>query len=283
MELLRRKAIGLGGPAPARPVRADGRGRAEGGPLRRRAGDPAGRPGAAGPAVRDDADGGDGSAQRLDRRVPSGDKEGGAFSARRLREPRVREDELPGQPGRPLDPRARYGHALHSPGSRWRTSPYHSSRYVPFLAEIASTCNEALLTDYLAARAADPQERAGLPVDELEGVRTKIYRQTLSRVRAQGAQLRRGRHTPVTASLLDETHRELVRRYYPGGLHPGRGRRHGWAYIPHLYYKYYVYGYATGRATASPSPRNVRRAAEPRSTATWRCSRAVAAGRRWRC
>ena len=138
-----------------------------------------------------------------------------------------------------------YGHALHSQLAM-ENQPYHNHRYVPFLAEIASTCNEALLAHWLAARAATPQERAALLVEELEGVRTTIYRQTMF------SEFERRVHgfveagMPVTASLLEKTYRELVERYYGPGFTLGEDDGLEWAYIPHFYYKYYVYSYATG-------------------------------------
>jgi len=193
---------------------------------------------------------------------PSDDKESGAFSASVYgRHPYVKMNYQDG-----LDDLStlahEYGHALHSSLSMAH-QPYHSSRYVPFLAEIASTCNEALLTDYLAARAADPQERAGLLVEELEGIRTTIYRQTLF------SEFERKVHgfveagTPVTASLLDETYRELVRRYYGPGYTLGEDDGMEWAYIPHLYYKYYVYSYATGLSCGIAIAENVKANGQP--------------------
>ncbi len=138
-----------------------------------------------------------------------------------------------------------YGHALHS-HLAMEHQPYHTSRYVPFLAEIASTCNEVLLADWLTARVTSPQERAALLVEELENVRTTIYRQT------QFSEFERSVHgfveegTPITASLLEATYRELVQRYYGPGYTLGDDDGLEWAYIPHFYYKYYVYSYATG-------------------------------------
>ncbi len=138
-----------------------------------------------------------------------------------------------------------YGHALHSHLSM-TSQPYHTSRYVPFLAEIASTCNEALLGDWLAARAATKQERAALLVEELEAVRTTIYRQTLF---SEFERLAHGfveQGVPVTASLLEATYRGLIERYYGAAYTLGPDDGLEWAYIPHFYYKYYVYSYATG-------------------------------------
>jgi oligoendopeptidase F len=138
-----------------------------------------------------------------------------------------------------------YGHALHSKLAM-ENQPYHNYRYVPFLAEIASTCNEALLSDHLAAEAADKAARAGILAAELESIRTTIYRQTLFSEFERQVHRFVEEGTPVTASLLDETYGGLIRRYYGPGftVDPDDGME--WAYIPHFYYKYYVYSYATG-------------------------------------
>jgi oligoendopeptidase F len=141
-----------------------------------------------------------------------------------------------------------YGHAAHSHLAMTH-QPYSSFRYVPFLAEIASTVNEALLSDYLIANAEDDAERAYLLSDRLETIRTTIYRQTLF------AEFERAVHgfvesgTPITASLLDETYTELVKRYYGPAYTIDENDGMEWAYVPHFYYKYYVFNYATGLAS----------------------------------
>jgi len=138
-----------------------------------------------------------------------------------------------------------FGHAIHSHLAMTH-QPYPNFRYVPFLAEIASTCNEALLGDYLLSQAKDDAERAYLLSNRLEKIRTTIYRQTLF------AEFERSVHgfleagTPVTASLLDKTYKDLIKRYYGPAYTVDENDGMEWAYIPHFYYKYYVYTYATG-------------------------------------
>jgi oligoendopeptidase F len=138
-----------------------------------------------------------------------------------------------------------YGHAVHS-YLAMHNQPYQNYRYVAFLAEVASTCNEALLSDYLVANAPGTDEKIGILAAELETIRTTIYRQTLF------SEFERKVHgyveegTPITASLLEETYRELVQRYYGPGFSVDENDGMEWAYIPHFYYKYYVYSYATG-------------------------------------
>jgi oligoendopeptidase F len=137
------------------------------------------------------------------------------------------------------------GHALHSHESS-RTQPYVTSSYSPFIAEVASTMNEKLLSDHVLSRAASDDERLYLLNRLLESIRTTIYRQALF------AEFELALHTlaeagrPLTADVLDETYRRLAGDYYGPGLTLDADDGVEWAYIPHFYYKYYVYAYATG-------------------------------------
>lgn len=138
-----------------------------------------------------------------------------------------------------------YGHALHSDLAMHAQS-YPDYRYTTFLAEIASTCNEALLNDYLVAHATDDARRAYLLVGRLEDMRTTIFRQTMFAhfERTVHGYVEQG--IPVTATLLDSTYTDLLRRYYGPDYQIDADDGMEWAYIPHFYYKYYVYVYATG-------------------------------------
>jgi oligoendopeptidase F len=138
-----------------------------------------------------------------------------------------------------------YGHALHS-YLAMSNQPYHNYRYVAFLAEIASTCDEALLSDYLIAHAKSKEAKAGLLAAELETIRTTIYRQTLFSEFERMAHGYVEEGTPITASLLNKTYGDLIKRYYGPGFTMDLDDDMEWAYIPHFYYKYYVYSYATG-------------------------------------
>ncbi len=159
-----------------------------------------------------------------------------------------------------------FGHALHS-DLAMKSQPYASFRYVPFLAEIASTCNESLLSDYLVSNATDPAEKAYLLVERLETIRTTIFRQTMF------AEFERKVHafveegTPVTAALLDTTYRDLVQRYYGPGYTLDADDGLEWAYIPHFYFKYYVYSYATGLSSGIAIADRVKTLGEPAADA----------------
>ena len=138
-----------------------------------------------------------------------------------------------------------YGHAMHSYYSI-TNQPYHSWRYVPFLAEIASTCNEALLSRYMIDHAKTDAEKAWLLSELLETIRTTIYRQTLF------AEFELRFHelvesgVPVTAEKLNNIYAELIHAYYGPDYVMDANDHIEWAYIPHFYYKYYVFTYATG-------------------------------------
>lgn len=135
------------------------------------------------------------------------------------------------------------------------------------LAEIASTCNESLLSDYLVSNATDPAEKAYLLVERLETIRTTIFRQTMF------AEFERKVHafveegTPVTAALLDTTYRDLVQRYYGPGYTLDADDGLEWAYIPHFYFKYYVYSYATGLSSGIAIADRVKTLGEPAAEA----------------
>jgi oligoendopeptidase F len=155
-----------------------------------------------------------------------------------------------------------YGHAIHS-YLAMHNQPYHNYRYVVFLAEIASTASEALLSDYLVASAPGKDEKIGILAAELETIRTTIYRQTLF------SEFERKVHgyvedgTPITTSLLDETYANLVQRYYGPGFTVDENDGMEWAYIPHFYYKYYVYSYATGLCSGIAIAERVKAVGQP--------------------
>ncbi len=193
---------------------------------------------------------------------PCLDKESGAFSASVYgRHPYVMmnyQDSLDDM----MTLAHEYGHALHS-HLAMKAQPYSGYRYTTVLAEIASTCNEALLSDYLIANAKDPQEKAYLLMSKLEDIRQTIFRQTMF------SEFERQVHgfveagTPVTATLLEQTYSDLIRKYYGPSftLDPDDGLE--WAYIPHFYYKYYVYSYATGLSSGIAIADRVRTLGQP--------------------
>ena len=156
-----------------------------------------------------------------------------------------------------------YGHAMHSTLSM-EAQGYPDFRYVPFLAEIASTAHEALVIDHLLANATDDRVRASLLSDRLESIRGTIYRQAMF----GEFELALHRHveagTPITAGLLEETYVELLRAYYGDAYAIDADDGMEWAYIPHFYWKYYVFTYATGLSSGITIAQKVRESEENR-------------------
>jgi oligoendopeptidase F len=137
------------------------------------------------------------------------------------------------------------GHALHSVFSN-RAQPAIYAGYTTFLAEIASTCNEALLTDYLLAEADDTDMKLMLLNQRLESIRQTIFRQTLF----ADFDLRFHEYAeagnPLTADFLNALYAELVTEYYGENFELGPDDECEWMFIPHFYYNFYVFTYATG-------------------------------------
>ncbi|MBI4955033.1 MAG: oligoendopeptidase F [Myxococcales bacterium] len=141
-----------------------------------------------------------------------------------------------------------YGHAIHS-ALAMKAQPYVTAGYVPFIAEIASTLNEKLLSDYLFAHAKDDDERLSILNRLVESIRTTIYRQAMFAEFELRAHTAVEAGTALTAEWLDAQYGELLRTYYGPDLTLGQNDAVEWAYIPHFYYKYYLYAYATGLAS----------------------------------
>ena len=141
------------------------------------------------------------------------------------------------------------GHALHSYLSN-RTQPVVYQDYVIFVAEVASTCNEALLMQHLLQKTTDKRQRAYLINYFLEQFRTTLYRQTMfAEFELRIAELSQQGQT-LTAELLCDEYRKLNEAYYGPDIVLDKEIALEWARIPHFYYNYYVFQYATGYSAA---------------------------------
>ena len=140
------------------------------------------------------------------------------------------------------------GHAMHSWFSSQAQS-YVNNEYSIFVAEVASTVNEVLLTRHLLKGETDPKKRAYVLNHLLEGFRTTVFRQTLF------AEFEKRTHEmyeagePLTAQSLSALYHELNARYYPG-VESTPETDAEWSRIPHFYNAFYVYQYATGFCSA---------------------------------
>ena len=144
------------------------------------------------------------------------------------------------------------GHTMHSFYSN-KTQPYALSNYPTFVAEVASTFNEALLIDYMLTQIKDDPTRLALLGNYLEGIKSTVFRQT------QFAEFELRMHEmglkgqPITGDALAKLYLDITRRYY------GHDQKvvvvdddvaHEWSYIPHFYRDFYVFQYATSFTAA---------------------------------
>ena len=141
------------------------------------------------------------------------------------------------------------GHAMHSYYSN-ETQPYIYAEYKIFVAEVASTCNEILLMEYLLEHTTDQKERAYLLNHYLDSFKGTVYRQTqfaeyemlTNRMSEEGESL--------NADNLSRLYLELNKKYYGDEIVSDDEIAYEWARIPHFYYNFYVYQYATSYCAA---------------------------------
>ncbi len=141
------------------------------------------------------------------------------------------------------------GHSIHTYLS-CENQPSVYSDYVIFVAEVASTCNESLLTQYLLKTCTDPDQRAYVLNHFLEQFRGTIYRQTMFAEFELKVNEIAARGEGITADALCELYRQLNTDYFGPGIVLDEEIAVEWARIPHFYYQYYVYQYATGYSAA---------------------------------
>ncbi len=154
------------------------------------------------------------------------------------------------------------GHALHSYLSNQSQNPIDAD-YVIFVAEVASTCNEALLMEYLLKRTTDKKERAYLINHFLEQFRGTLYRQTMFAEFEMniGRMAKEGK--ALTAEVLNDEYRRLIKLYFGDGIVLDDEIALEWMRIPHFYYDYYVFQYATGYSAAIALSRRILREGAP--------------------
>ncbi|MBC7958681.1 MAG: oligoendopeptidase F, partial [Vallitaleaceae bacterium] len=144
-----------------------------------------------------------------------------------------------------------FGHSVHSYYTR-KNQPLPYGDYSIFVAEVASTCNEALVNHYLLNTIEDDQKRLYLLNHYLEGFRGTVFRQTMfaeyEHIIHQKAQMGEA----LTADLLTQEYIALNKKYFgEEDLVIDEGIGMEWARIPHFYYNYYVFQYATGYSAAA--------------------------------
>ncbi len=142
------------------------------------------------------------------------------------------------------------GHTMHSYLSN-KHQPYATANYPIFVAEVASTFNEALLIDYMLKNIQDDGVRLSILGNQLESIKGTVFRQTQFAEFELRLHEMAERGEPITGEVLNTLYVEITKRYY--GHPPTAGSvcvvddeiKAEWAYIPHFYYNFYVYQYAT--------------------------------------
>lgn len=156
-----------------------------------------------------------------------------------------------------------FGHSVHSYYTR-KSQPYPYGNYSIFVAEVASTCNEALLNDYMLKTIDDEQKRLYLLNHYLEGFRGTVFRQTMFAEFEHMIHQKAQNNEALTADSLTKDYYELNKKYFGEedimideeiGLE--------WSRIPHFYYNYYVYQYATGFSAATALSKQILEEGQP--------------------
>ncbi|MCO7174516.1 oligoendopeptidase F [Sporolactobacillus kofuensis] len=142
------------------------------------------------------------------------------------------------------------GHSMHSYYSR-TCQPYPYSDYSIFVAEVASTCNEALLNHYMLENTDDKKKKLYLLNNQLEGFKGTVFRQTMFAEFEHIIHEKARAGEALTADLLTKTYYDLNKTYFGPDIVVDEEIGLEWARIPHFYYNYYVYQYATGYSAAS--------------------------------
>lgn len=154
------------------------------------------------------------------------------------------------------------GHALHS-FFTWKKQPYLYADHKIFVAEVASTCNEALLMEYLLKTTEDKTMRKYLINYFLEQFRGTLFRQTMFAEFEKITHSMAERGEPLTWEGLNQIYRELNRKYFGEDIIIDEEIDIEWARIPHFYNAFYVYQYATGYSAAIALSRRILKEGQP--------------------
>lgn len=154
------------------------------------------------------------------------------------------------------------GHALHSYLSD-ENQPYRYAQYTIFLAEVASTLNEALLMDYMLKASTDPKEKMYLLTYYMDQFRTTVFRQTMFAEFEKIIHEKAEEGESLTPQLLSEVYYKLNLQYYGDDMVVDKDIEMEWARIPHFYNSFYVYKYATGFSAATSFAKQILEEGQP--------------------
>lgn len=155
-----------------------------------------------------------------------------------------------------------FGHSMHSYYSR-QNQPFIYSDYSIFVAEVASTCNEELLNDYLLKTVEDPKQKIYLLNLWLDGFRSTVFRQTMFAEFEHIIHQMDQDGEALTAEGLTKIYYDLNKQYFGDDIVIDEQIGLEWSRIPHFYYNYYVYQYATGQSAATALSKQILEEGEP--------------------
>ena len=155
-----------------------------------------------------------------------------------------------------------FGHSMHSYYTR-NNQPYPYGDYTIFVAEVASTCNENLLTEYLLKTLTDEKQRLYVLNHYLEGFRGTVFRQTMFAEFEQIIHQKAQNGEPLTAEVLTDEYYQLNKKYFGDNIVIDEEIGREWARIPHFYYNFYVYQYATGFSAATALSKGILEEGQP--------------------
>ena len=148
------------------------------------------------------------------------------------------------------------GHSMHTWYSDHAQS-HLNARYKIFVAEVASTTNEILLLEYMLSKAREPKEKAYLINHYLECFKGTVYRQTMFEEFERRTNAMAEAGTPLTAGALCDLYLELNKQYFGEDMVSDPLIAYEWCRIPHFYYNFYVYQYATSFCAAVAIARRI--------------------------
>lgn len=154
------------------------------------------------------------------------------------------------------------GHSMHSYLSH-KHQPYHDASYPIFVAEVASTFNEELLFNLLMDRAKNEREKAVLLNNRIDDIRATHFRQVQFAAFELAIHEMAEQGVPLTAGMLKQAYAELNKEFYGPDLHEDPEIASEFMRVPHFYYNFYVYQYATGISAAHALVETVLKSGDP--------------------
>lgn len=154
------------------------------------------------------------------------------------------------------------GHNMHSYYTE-KTQPYPYANYSIFVAEVASTANEALLLDYLIENAETKEEKLALIENQLNGITTTFFRQTRFAEYEQLVHEKTESGEALTPETLCKLYGDMYQKYWGPEMVVDEQETYTWARIPHFYYNFYVYQYATSYAASQELVAQIKEEGQP--------------------